>query len=138
MKARLRPRRRGAAIVELAILLPLLAFLFVVGVDYARLYYHGVILTDAARSGALYGSDRMDKALDTAGIENAALLEAGDLSPPPSVTSTTGTDVEGNPYVEVTVGWQFHTVSRFPGVPSTFDLKRTVRMRVAPVLPQGS
>jgi Flp pilus assembly protein TadG len=138
MKARLRSRRHGAATVELAILLPLLAFLFVVAVDYARLYYHSVILADSARSGALYGSDRMDKALDTAGIMKAAQLEAGDLSPPPLVTSTTGTDTEGHPYVEVTVGWKFKTISRFPGIPSTFDLKRTVRMRIAPVLPEGA
>ena len=39
--------------------------------------------------------------------------------------------------VEVAVSYPFSTVTRFPGVPSEFTVKRSVRVRVAPDLPVG-
>ena len=35
-------RRSGVAAVELAILLPLIALLFAIGVDWCRIFYHSV------------------------------------------------------------------------------------------------
>ena len=49
--------RRGAAAVELALVLPFLAFLFVIAVDWSRIFYFTVIVTSCARNGALYASD---------------------------------------------------------------------------------
>ncbi len=49
--------RRGVAVVELAVLLPLLVFLFVVTVDFARVYYFSLTLQNCARAGAMYASD---------------------------------------------------------------------------------
>ena len=132
------PGRPAAACVELAVLLPLLVFLFVIGVDYARVYNPYVTVTNSARSGALYGSQGTTQSQDTAGIQAAALADTGDLSPPPTVTSTTLTDIDGNPCVEVTVTWTFQTVTNFPGVPSSLNITRTVRMRVQPAVPIGS
>lgn len=130
--------RRGAAVLELAVLLPLLVFLFVIGVDFARLFYHLVTVSSAAREGAIYGSKDMNYALNDAGIKAAALADASSLTPAPTVTSTTGTDAEGHNCVKVTVSWTFNTISRFPGVPDTMILSRTVQMRIAPHLPKGS
>ncbi len=132
------PGRPAAATVELAVLLPLLAFLFVIGADFARIYNPYVTVTNAARTGALYGSQSTALSQDTAGIQAAALADAGDLSPPPTVTSTTLTDSDGNPCVEVTVTWTFQTITNFPGVPSSLNITRTVRMRVQPAVPVGS
>jgi Flp pilus assembly protein TadG len=131
-------RRCGVACVELAVLLPLLVFLFVVAVDFARVWYQYTIMADCARNGALYGSLDPTHAADTAGIQNAALADATDISPTPTVTSTTGTDSSGNPYVSVTVTWTFNTVTNYPGVPSSLVLTRTVQMRVDPVVPLNS
>jgi Flp pilus assembly protein TadG len=44
-------RRRAAAVVELAVLLPLLAILFVFAVDFARVCYISLTLTNCAPSG---------------------------------------------------------------------------------------
>jgi Flp pilus assembly protein TadG len=49
-------RRHGVAAVELAILLPLLGFLFVIALDYSRIFYFTMVVTNCARSGAIYGS----------------------------------------------------------------------------------
>lgn len=129
-------KRRGAALVELAVLLPLLLFLFAAGVDFARVYYYYLTITNCARNGALYGSKDETYAADSAGIEKAALADATNLSPPPSVSSATATDAVGHPCIRVTLQWKFGTITRFPGVPQTMNLTRTVEMRIAPKTPK--
>jgi Flp pilus assembly protein TadG len=131
-------RRRAAAAVELAILLPFLVFVFVAGVDFARVFYHCTTLTNCARNGALYGSTDPTHAADTAGIQAAALADASNLSPAPGVTSAAGTDADGHPCVQVTVTYTFRMLTNYAGIPSAIDLSRTVQMRVAPVLPKNS
>jgi Flp pilus assembly protein TadG len=133
-----RGSRRGVATVELAVLLPLLAFLFVIGTDFARIFYHYLTITNCARNGALYGSGSPTRATDSAGIQATALADASNLSPTPVVTSQTGVGPDGHPYLDVTVTYPFKTISKFPGVPSNVGLTRTVRMRVAPTTPKNS
>ena len=131
--------RPAVAAVELAVLLPFLMFVFVVGVDFARVFYHCITLTNCARNGALYGSIDPSYAKDTSGIQNAALIDAGDLAPQtPSVNSKTGNDASGYPYVSVTVTGTFQTITRYPGIPSPMTVARTVEMRVTPYVPANS
>jgi len=138
---RLRPTagraRTGTAAVEFAVLLPLVMFMVVVAVDFARGFRNAQIVTAAARNGALYASDSPTKAADTAGIQAAALQEAVDLPTAPTVSSQTGTDADGNQYVRVTVSCLFQTFTRYPGIPSSSTVSRTVQMRVAPTQPSG-
>ena len=130
-------RRPAVAAVELAILLPLLAFLFVIAVDWGRVFYYSLTVENCARNGALYGSDPFNPSQSTyASISDAALADAANLQPPPTVTSTNGTDSSGNAYVEVNVSWTFSSLTNFPGVPGTTNLSRTVRMRMAPITPK--
>jgi Flp pilus assembly protein TadG len=124
--------RRGTAVAELAILLPFLAFLFVAGVDFARVFYDYLTVTNCACNGATYASIDAAHAGDTAGIQAAALSDATDLKPTPTVASATGTDKAGNSFVQVTVTYKFQTIANFPGIPSALSIKRTVQMRVAP------
>jgi Flp pilus assembly protein TadG len=49
-----RPSSRGQALVELAIILPLLALLLVMAIDFGRVFFGWVSLTNAARIGANY------------------------------------------------------------------------------------
>jgi Flp pilus assembly protein TadG len=126
---------RGAAAVELALLLPLLAFLFVVGVDFARVFYYSLTMTNCARNGAMWACDptgSLNSPYKT--VAEAALADAGNISPSPTVTSQTFSDWKGT-YVEVSVKWQFKTITNYPGVPSTLDLTRTVRMRMVKAVP---
>lgn len=128
--------RRGAAVVELAILLPLLLFLFVLAIDWARIFYFSLTLQNCARNGALYGSDAV--AADSSpykSIQEAALADSKSLPSAPSVTHASGTDGDGNGYVEVTTSYTFRTFANYPGIPRETVLRRTVRMRTAPVVP---
>jgi Flp pilus assembly protein TadG len=135
-------QRRGTATVELALLLPLLAFLFIVSVDFARIFYHTNVVTNCARNGALYLSDPYVAATSYyTDYKQAALADGSNLDPAltaDDISSSSGTDAEGHPYVEVTVTYQFNTVTSYPGVPSPFTFARTVRMRVAPESPEDT
>jgi Flp pilus assembly protein TadG len=128
--------RRGASAVELALLLPILALLFVFAVDFARLYYHYSIVTNCARNGALYASDPTASTESPYGsVTDAALADASNLNPQPTVTPQYGTDSSGNGCVRVTVTYPFSTISNYPGLPNPINLTRTVQMRTALILP---
>jgi Flp pilus assembly protein TadG len=124
------------AAAELALLLPVLVLLFVIVVDFCRLFYSCLTITNCARNGALWASDPVAQATSKyANVTDAALADASNLSPAPTVTGpTTGTDADGNPYVEVTVTYNFQLITSYLGFNSQ-TLARTVRMRVAPTVP---
>jgi Flp pilus assembly protein TadG len=146
--------RRAAAAVEFAFLAPFLLFMFVIAVDWARIFYYSIAVRNCARNGALYLSQEQSARTTTgsytdSGLVNlyassaspvtaAALADAHDLSPTPTVTSTTGSDTNGS-YVEVTVSYTFNTVTNFSlgdyVVPSSANVTRTVRMYVPPESP---
>jgi Flp pilus assembly protein TadG len=56
----LRPRSRGQALVELAIILPVLLLLFMATLDLGRLFYSSITLSNAAREGAMEASVNPD------------------------------------------------------------------------------
>ncbi len=126
--ARRRPAR-GVAVVELAVLLPLLILLFMISIDFARVFYFSLSLTNCARAGALYASDpaTADES-PFASVQAAALADVTDLSPQPTITSTSGTDTLGRRFVSVTANYTFQTVTGFPGIPTQVPLQRTVTM----------
>ena len=99
------PPRSGAAAVELAILLPLLVFLFVVAVDFSRVFYYTLTITNCARNGAIYASDPVAAAESPYGsVQDAALATATDWASPPTVSAPSyGSNADGSRYVEVTV-----------------------------------
>jgi Flp pilus assembly protein TadG len=49
-------RRRGGAAAELALLLPVITFIFIVAIDFCRLFYAWNVITNCARNGALWQS----------------------------------------------------------------------------------
>jgi Flp pilus assembly protein TadG len=59
----------GAALVELALLVPFLLLLFIGAIDFGRAYYVGLQVANAAHAGAEYGSQYPS---DTPGITSAA------------------------------------------------------------------
>lgn len=128
--------RRAAAAVELALLLPLLTLFVVISVDFARLYYHHVTITNCARNGALWLCDPVAQATSKyASVDAAARADATNLDPSRlTVSSNAGVDADANPFVEVTVTYQFPLFTTYLGF-SAQTLSRTVRMRTAPVTP---
>ena len=137
-----RTRRRGAAIVEFAVLLPFLLFLCLIAVDWARMLYFTQCINDCARSGALWASDQeVQQQSRYTNVTDAALAESPGLQPTPTVTQTFTTDGKGNPItVTVTVSMQFDTISNFEKLPGGFGgpkksqtITRSVTMAVAPM-----
>jgi Flp pilus assembly protein TadG len=128
--------RRGVAVVELAVLLPLLVFLFVVAVDFARVYYFSLTLQNCARAGAMYASDPgVADESPFASTQEAALSDATNLSPAPTITQTSGTDASGRSYVEVTADYPFQSITGFLGLPKLMNISRSVRMYTAAMAP---
>jgi Flp pilus assembly protein TadG len=136
MVHRVSPSRRGVAAVELAAVLPFLAFVFVIGVDWSRLFYCSLTVEQCARNGAFYASDPYNTTLSPyADITSAALADASNLTPQPTVSLASGSDGNGA-YADCTVSYTFQTITNFPGVPSSNPIVRTVRVYLAPNTPQ--
>lgn len=152
---RKRPARKGAQVTEFAILLPFLAFMFVIAIDWARIFYYQITVTNSARNGAMLYARQQSATVVTSpytddGLVNlyvnaspdpvtaAALADASDLSPTPTVSKTTGSDTYGS-YVEVTVSYTFNTVTGFSvqffNVPASTNVTSTCRMYVPPESP---
>mgnify|MGYP003579256154 CR=1 FL=1 len=129
-----RGRRAGAA-VELAALLPFLAYLVVIGTDWARLFYYTIPIEGAARTGALYAADTTTQGESRfTSTSDAGIKSAPGLAPTPTLTQTWDT-VDGRQTVKGTVTMNFRTLTNFPGVPSNNTITPTVEMRVFPVTP---
>jgi Flp pilus assembly protein TadG len=119
----------------LAVLLPLLCFLFVITLDFARIFYFSTTVTNCASVGAIYGSYDPTKANDTSGIKTMALMDASNLDTT-KMTVTSSTDSATSPTtVSVTVTYTYNTITSFPGVPNQTTLTRTVTMNVTPAVP---
>ena len=130
--------RRGTATVELAVIAPFLVLLVVVGVDFARVYYHNLTLINAAHTGALYASAHPDNTVKTQQIKDMVLGDTKNIKPDPAVDVATSSDGAGSDYVTVTVSWDFYTIVDYPGVARPLTLTRSVKMRVGPAQPLES
>lgn len=130
-----RVARKGAAAAEFALLLPILCFFFVIAIDYGRVFYYTVVVTNCARSGAFYASQNPTTANDTTGISTAAKRDAPNLDST-NINVSSSTNSTTNPtYVDVTVTYPFTTITNFPGVTHTTTISRTVRATVTPLTP---
>jgi Flp pilus assembly protein TadG len=115
--------------------LPLFVLLFVIAVDFGRVFYVEYIVINAARSGALYGGSSPTSAQDTAGIQQRVRAEAKNLdSQLLTITATSGTDSAGNPCIDVTVNYPFKMITSYLTA-SSMNVASRSRMRVAPLLP---
>jgi Flp pilus assembly protein TadG len=127
--------RRGVAATELAVVLPLFVMLFVIAVDFGRVFYVEYIVINAARCGAMYGSTSPTCAQDSTGIQQKILAETKDLDPKLlQIISTPGTDSSGNPCIDVTVNYPFTMVTSYL-IATNLNVASRIRLPVSPVLP---
>ena len=137
----------GDALIEFALLLPLLTLLMVGAVDFGRVFYAANAVTQAARNGVQYGA-RPGKSTDYTGMQNAASTAASpDLTGfaatatgfsectdqpgtrrPPTFTCPIGT--RKLTYVQVTGTYTFTTLARVPGIRSSLPISRTAIAQV--------
>ena len=64
MRAKQKPRERGQSLVETAIIFPLLLLLLAAVVDFGRAFDAYIVLTNAAREGARWGSVKPELTVD--------------------------------------------------------------------------
>ncbi len=124
--------RRAVAVLELAFVLPLLLIIFVAAVDFARVFYNAQIITDCARTAALFSAN--PDLADKTEYESAAALAlacVSDLTPQPTITITRGKDSLSQEYFEATVSQDFELI--FPMTfKSQYVITRTARARLYP------
>jgi Flp pilus assembly protein TadG len=64
VRAKQKPRERGQSLVETAIIFPLLLLLLAAVVDFGRAFDAYIVLTNAAREGARWGSVKPELTVD--------------------------------------------------------------------------
>lgn len=146
---------RGASLVELAIVLPVLGLLLLGVIDFGQAYYLGVEVQNAAEVGALYGTQNLT---DITGMQSAATTDAPNVpgisatatngcecsdgsasvqSPPPHTNvcpvppTCTGTLSLVN-YVQVNTTATYTTMLHswiIPGIPASIALKGSAKLR---------
>jgi Flp pilus assembly protein TadG len=87
----------GQAIIELALVLPILLALTLGGIEMGRYAYIGILIGNAARAGAAYGAQSNVQSVDTNGIANAAQYDFA------GTTSSTTIKTNGQLYTKLTV-----------------------------------
>lgn len=71
---------RGQALIETALVVPILVTLLIGAADLARVARASIAVTNAAKAGAQYGSENGFTAQDATGIATAASNEASNLT----------------------------------------------------------
>ena len=135
------PPRRGVAMVELAVVLPLLLLLLLGAIDFGRFAHSYITVTNASRSGAAFGAvnpfttatqgnwqtqvrDRVTQEMQ--GVMDAD-AEFGDADL--AVTAVRSLDAGGLWRIRVEVTYPFEPLVPWPGIPARLDMKRAVEMR---------
>jgi hypothetical protein len=138
----------GVAFVELALVLPVLLLMGIGTIEFGRLAYCSIEVSNAAHAGAQYGSQSPTAAVDIAGMVQAALDDGINLSPALNATAahfcqcSTGssapncalTDCSGSrliEYVQVNTSAKITPLFNYPGISSLFNLSGQAIMRVA-------
>lgn len=139
--------QRGAAVVELALVITLLLLLLLGAADFGRAMYARIVIQGMANAGAHYGTRLAGAYTDTPGIQAAAIADAGGLSGYVITSSDScycssggpcngvcggSTETDPTPYriLTVSVSYTFvPVVTHFPGVPSSIPMTASVSMR---------
>jgi Flp pilus assembly protein TadG len=140
--------RRGSALIELALLFPVIMLILFGTMDFARVVYAGIAIASAARAGVQYGSLDAGHVGKTTEMSNAAIADAasqglGTVNASSRVfcgctanftevncSTDTCSLAAPNGYVETTVTYTYSTIVPYPGIPNNIVLNRVARMRV--------
>jgi Flp pilus assembly protein TadG len=150
-----RRSQTGQTLLEVALLTPLLLFLLLGIIEIGRYAYIAILVGNAARAGAGYGSQCLPQSVDAAGITTAAdndfqnngqstsLLQvsssvacgcdsAGSLTSAACTGGGAGTCGTGHWVVQVSVtaSGTFNSLFNYPGIPTSITISRTSTMRV--------
>lgn len=154
----MRSKKRGEAghaMLELALMAPVLLLMLFGTADFARVFYAAIEVTNAAYAGAIYGAQTVGTAGKSSAMVTAAKNDASDLNPSSltvtatkfcecpdaSAVSCSGTCAGSGKlrvYVQVAATYPFKTLVKYPGInavtytgyPSQTSISKTVVIRV--------
>jgi Flp pilus assembly protein TadG len=90
-------RQSGQALIEVALVLPILLILTLGVIEIGRFAYISILVGNAARAGADYGAQSNLQSADSTGIQNAAYYDFA------GTASSTTTKTNGQVYTNLTV-----------------------------------
>jgi Flp pilus assembly protein TadG len=102
--ARLRRNDSGQAILEVALIAPVMILLLIGAIDLGRLSQFDTKLAASARAGAQFGASNLVNAANDAGMVAAALNEAQSNAALPTVVATSYCECYGGTATTCTVG----------------------------------
>lgn len=137
--------KRGAALIELAIVTPLLMLFLLGAAEFGRVYFAAITVANAARAGAQFGAQE-GQSSNFPGMTAAAREEAADLGTisnfpsnfcrcpdgsAPSCTSGATCTGFGAPevFVKDSVVKSVSLLLKYPGFPSTITVSRVAVFR---------
>ena len=147
----------GGALVELAVALPVLILILVAAIDFSRVFYTAMALTNAARAGAQFGAHSTANSGNFTGMETTAVNSVNTTGVTAvatrtcqcanddgvfSATSPTVNDCVTPPSIScnerhlvitvtVTTSKTFNTIfGNVPGIQNSVNLVRTATQRV--------
>ncbi len=155
LAARFRRANDGAAIVELAIMAPLLLVFSLGTIEIGRYLYEAIEVGNATRAGVQYGGLGLAYAGTNSEVISAVQADAGqiniasgnimpstyctcnsDHSTHLSDCSPQGTSCKPPDYlvnfISVTVDQPFDSLFNYPGLPATIEIKRTMTQQISP------
>jgi hypothetical protein len=131
-------RQRGAAVVEFALILPILLAMLVGGIDASLALYDKAVITNASREGARAGIVARNPLLSDAQIQQvvnqytqSALVSLGANTADPEVDILKITLPNGDPALQVTVAYDFQGI----GLGSLLQsLGRPIKLKASTVM----
>jgi Flp pilus assembly protein TadG len=141
----------GTALVEFAIVVPIMALLLMGLVEMGRYAAFDVRVGNAARAGVQYATQAKEYTVQTANIQAAACDDAGmtcgtgpgQLQVTPTGPTCTYSDGSSDSscnvksgvvrymYMSVTATGTFNSLFNYPGLPGSMQLSATAKMQVA-------
>lgn len=148
--------QRGVALIEFALVIPLLALILVGLIEIGRFAYFSIAVGNAAHAGAAFGAANFANAANTTGIHNAAFNDAqnnianltsavgqtvcscwngatGTETPAPPTHATCGTACASGvnvTYVQVDTAGSFSPMFNYPMLPTRYSTSARAIMRV--------
>lgn len=132
----------GTAVVEFALVAPVLIFLMIGLIEVGRYLYFGIMAAHAAETGAQYASQSLTNAQNGNGISSAVTSDSPGVTwvvTPNWVCYSNGNSVNCpalnssssiTRYIQITVNANFQSLLNYPGIPNNIPISASTTMRV--------
>ena len=126
-------KTNGSAVLEMALVLPLLIMLILGVVEFGRVLMVKQVIINAAREGARDGAIRLDDsgALSTALSVSQNYLTSSGVNIDPAVVNSSFVTTGGSSAIQVTIAYDYSSslTDWIPGIPQILTLQAAVTMR---------